>query len=200
MDLLITSFQRLIIKIANQFHNIDSLDFMDLIQAGNEGLLRAIKKFNITRNIKFIQYAYPIIYHSIIDSISRESKLIPISRYYKNKAKNTQNIVLTKLQNSNNEDKESEISNDYPRSVLPTPIQYALKQERKNIILKYLDTLKPDGKNMIILYFGLFGIDSHTYEQIGQIYQISKSAVYQYISKQLGLLTNISEYFTEYRK
>jgi len=173
---------------------------MDLIQAGNEGLLKAIKYYQISNNTGFINYAYPIIYQSIVDEINNHSYLIKIPRYAKEKLEEHELPKIKKSLNQYDDEKETEELDKYPQYIFPSPLQYALKQEKDKIIKTYLNGLRPEGKNMIILYFGLYGNKKHTYEQIGKLYNISKSAVYQNITKQLEILTDISEYFTEFKK
>jgi len=55
-DKLILSNQRLVVSIAKK-HMGKGLPFMDLIQAGNMGLMRGAKKFDYKRNLKFSTYA-----------------------------------------------------------------------------------------------------------------------------------------------
>lgn len=50
----------------------------DLIQEGNVGLMKAFEKYNIDSNIRFINYAYFWIRHSIIRAIENKSRLIKL--------------------------------------------------------------------------------------------------------------------------
>jgi RNA polymerase sigma-32 factor len=56
VDRLITSNLRLVVKIALEYHN-PRYDLLDLIQQGNEGLVRAARKFNPYKGTKFSTYA-----------------------------------------------------------------------------------------------------------------------------------------------
>jgi len=54
---LITANLRLVVKIAGDFQKYWTNNFLDLVQEGNIGLIKAIKKFEPDRNIKFSYYA-----------------------------------------------------------------------------------------------------------------------------------------------
>jgi RNA polymerase primary sigma factor len=60
VDELIVSNQRLVQKIARGYmgaFSTSDLDFMDLVQVGNLGLIRAVEKFELKKNNKFGTYA-----------------------------------------------------------------------------------------------------------------------------------------------
>lgn len=56
-DELVTANLRLVIKIAGDFQKYWTNNFLDLVQEGNIGLIKAIKKFEPERGIKFSYYA-----------------------------------------------------------------------------------------------------------------------------------------------
>jgi RNA polymerase primary sigma factor len=60
--------QRLVISIASK-HRGRGMDFLDLIQEGNLGLMRAIDKFEPERGIKLSTYATPWIHQTILRAI-----------------------------------------------------------------------------------------------------------------------------------
>lgn len=68
---------RLVIKEANRYCNV-GLDFLDLIQEGNLGLLKAIDKFDVTRGYKFSTYATWWIRQSITRAIADKGRTIRI--------------------------------------------------------------------------------------------------------------------------
>jgi RNA polymerase primary sigma factor len=50
---------RLVVTVANKYsRQVPASDFMDLVQAGNIGLVRAVEKYDPTRGYKFSTYAY----------------------------------------------------------------------------------------------------------------------------------------------
>ena len=54
---LITANLRLVVKIAGDFQKYRTNSFLDLVQEGNIGLIKAINKFDPSRGIKFSYYA-----------------------------------------------------------------------------------------------------------------------------------------------
>lgn len=55
--IMVTSNLRLVVKIALEFQRIWMQNLLDLIQEGNMGLVRAVKKFNPYKNVKFSYYS-----------------------------------------------------------------------------------------------------------------------------------------------
>ena len=53
---LVTSNLRLVVKIANEFRQAQ-INFLDLIQEGNSGLMQAVKRFNPYKGVKLSSYA-----------------------------------------------------------------------------------------------------------------------------------------------
>jgi len=57
-DEIIRDYQGLVMKIARKWTG-RGVDFLDLVQEGNLGLLAAFDRFDTTRGVKFITYATP---------------------------------------------------------------------------------------------------------------------------------------------
>ena len=81
IDKLVNSNLRFVISVAKQYQG-QGLDLMDLIEAGNYGLIKSATKFDPDKGYKFISYAVWWIKQSIIQSISETSRTVrlPVSQ------------------------------------------------------------------------------------------------------------------------
>ena len=68
---------RLVVSVAKQYRN-RGLSFLDLIQEGNTGLMRAVDKFECSRGFKFCTYATWWIRQAITRAIGDQSRTIRI--------------------------------------------------------------------------------------------------------------------------
>lgn len=72
---MIESNLRLVVKIARNYYN-RGIDFADLIEEGNLGLIHAVKKFNPERGFRFSTYATWWIRQAIERAISNQTRSI----------------------------------------------------------------------------------------------------------------------------
>ena len=66
---------RLVFSIARKYI-AQGLEFEDLVQEGNLGLIRAVERFDYHRGYQFSTYAAHCIRHSILSALSNDSRLI----------------------------------------------------------------------------------------------------------------------------
>ncbi|MEW5807375.1 MAG: sigma-70 family RNA polymerase sigma factor [Acidobacteriota bacterium] len=85
-DKLILANLRLVVHLAKKFLN-HGIPFMDLIQEGNIGLMKAVEKFEYTRGNKFGTYAYWWIKQSIERAIADKARTIRIPVHVNEKMK-----------------------------------------------------------------------------------------------------------------
>lgn len=141
--------------------------YSDLLQEGKIGLLLAIEGFNPLRGVNFFKYAEWRILHQI--------------KMYLRWQKRAERAVRAKEEN-------------YFGTICgPDPYEYYENIEKQVVLKKALDKLPEMDKRVLVMRFGMFGSDSHTFKQIGDIYSVSKQRIEQIQRRAISKLKNNRE-------
>ena len=92
-DALIVANLRLVTHIVKKYGN-QGIPFMDLIQEGNIGLMKAVEKFEYERGYKFSTYAYWWIKQAISRAIADKARIIRIPVHITEKVKRVRKVAI----------------------------------------------------------------------------------------------------------
>ena len=171
---------KLVVFVAKRFFNrsYESLTPMDLIEAGNIGLIEAIEKFDYKKGYRFSTYASYYIKKEIIKEIYNADRMIRRPYYYEEKlTKNKENV-------DNILSLEEDITNLLTED--SKPLMYFIKDdscdiyedisyfELKEIINDILNTLTPRQKQVLLLRYGFDNNEFKNLEEVGKLIGISR--------------------------
>ena len=209
---LIEGNLRFVITVAKQYQN-QGLDFPDLINEGNLGLMKAIQNFDWTKNLRFISYAVWWVRQSILQSLNENARTIrlpvnvvqDLQRAKKDLEKagvdlpdRFSNLPYTiNLDNPLNEEGDTlvDIINN-PNAELPDA-GLSTEDTLKDKLIEMLDVLDDRERVIIQDYFGLSG-STRTLEDIGNDFGLTKERVRQIKEKSLRKLRNETSSLFEY--
>ena len=78
---MVRAHLRLVVAIAKKYRGQSSLEFSDLIQEGNLGLIRAVEKYNYRHGVKLSTYAVWWIRQSITRAIADQGRIIRVPEH-----------------------------------------------------------------------------------------------------------------------
>jgi RNA polymerase sigma factor (sigma-70 family) len=205
-DVLVKTNQLLVIWVANDFKD-HNLDFLDLIQAGNFGLMKAIEKFDHKLGYKFSTYGQFWIRQAIQREIDNQRNLIRlpvhvIETYKKYKfhrqpwpskipIADIMNILNDPLSVDPSGTTETGFTLVDERSLSPGKETIAIMRHEQ--IMEWLEYLTEKEGYVIKRRFGLLDGDDRTLEEIGQELGLTRERIRQIESDALSKLRFIAK-------
>jgi RNA polymerase primary sigma factor len=214
---LIKANTRLVVSVAKRYRG-HGLPFLDLIQAGNVGLIKAADKFDYRLGNKFCTYATWWIRQAITRSLSQQGRTIRIPVHMNARIRRVYGIAQRLEQDLGRRPTPEEIAEEMVRWLLrvswrplslerpvgkegdselgifiederaPSPVETAERSGLREQVEKLLATLPPREARVLRLRFGMQGGRAHTLEEVGHKLGVTRERARQIACKALRKL------------
>ena len=149
---------------------------LELISEGNMGLLKAIDKFDETRDIKFISYAVWWIRQAMSDAIKKRN-LINFVDIDTERSNDTKFDKIFTSEDNDDEDEGIQFSNEENESY------EEINSAQSDLVSRVLLVLNEREREIIESYYGINGKEELTLNEMGEKYHLTSERVRQ-IKKQ----------------
>lgn len=165
---LITANLQYVAKVARCYEG-KGLSYADLIAEGNIGLMKAIDRFDETKGYKTISYSVWWIKQTILEALRKRNGISGDDFPNNEQNDDVENDEIIGNQIQNNQENQVFIEESEP----------SVATENNETLSLILNTLNARERKVITHYYGLGGIKPKTYEEIGNMFSITKERVRQ---------------------